>query len=170
MRALIVEDESVIRNGMRRHVDWENCGVEEVYTAANAQEAFAACKTAVPDFVISDICMPGMNGIDLCRALRKNMPELEIIFVTGYEDKEYLKAAIDLGVVGYVEKPIRIDPHSGFERKNHRGSAQSKRTKEEKCSVFVCVFAGLYLRSDLYGQLQAFLYWDCTFSKKHRIG
>ncbi len=108
MRALIVEDESVIRNGMRRHVDWENCGVEEVYTAANAQEAFAACKTAVPDFVISDICMPGMNGIDLCRALRKNMPELEIIFVTGYEDKEYLKAAIDLGVVGYVEKPIRI--------------------------------------------------------------
>lgn len=108
MRALIVEDESVIRNGMRRHVDWENCGVEEVYTAANAQEAFAVCKTAAPDFVISDICMPGMNGIDLCRALRKNMPELEIIFVTGYEDKEYLKAAIDLGVVGYVEKPIRI--------------------------------------------------------------
>lgn len=108
MRVLIVEDESVIRNGMQKHIKWKQYGIEEVYAASNADEAFAVCEEMLPDIVISDICMPGMNGIELCRRLRSTLKELEIIFVTGYEDKEYLKAAIALGVVGYVEKPIRV--------------------------------------------------------------
>lgn len=103
---MIVEDESIIRNGLVRHISWESLGISEIKTAANTQEALSICESYVPDIVVSDISMPGENGIVLCRKLREVFPEIEIIFVTGYADKEYLKAAIDLHAVRYVEKPI----------------------------------------------------------------
>lgn len=106
LRVIIVEDETIIRNGLVKHIDWESLGIEEVRAAASTQEALAVCETFVPDIVVSDISMPGENGIVLCRRLRETFPEIEIIFVTGYADKKYLKAAIDLRAVRYVEKPI----------------------------------------------------------------
>nr|MCR5101787.1 AraC family transcriptional regulator [Butyrivibrio sp.] len=60
----------------------------------------------IPDIVISDIRMPGMLGIDMCKQIRQNYPDVQIIFISGYSDKEYLTSAISIGVVGYVEKPI----------------------------------------------------------------
>ncbi len=106
MKIIIVEDETIIRNGLVKHIRWESLGIKELRVAANTQEALAICESYVPDIVVSDISMPGENGIVLCRKLRKFFPEIEIIFVTGYADKEYLKAAIDLHAVRYVEKPI----------------------------------------------------------------
>lgn len=106
MKIIIVEDETIIRNGLVKHIKWESLGIKELRVAANTQEALAICESYVPDIVVSDISMPGENGIVLCRKLRKLFPEIEIIFVTGYADKEYLKAAIDLHAVRYVEKPI----------------------------------------------------------------
>lgn len=106
MKIIIVEDESIIRNGLVKHIKWESLGISEIRVAANAQEALAICESYIPDIVVSDISMPGENGISLCRKLRQLFPEIEIIFVTGYADKEYLKAAIDLQAVRYVEKPI----------------------------------------------------------------
>ena len=106
MKIMIVEDESIIRNGLVKHIKWESLGINELRVAANTQEALAICESYVPDIVVSDISMPGENGIVLCRKLRQLFPEIEIIFVTGYADKEYLKAAIDLHAVRYVEKPI----------------------------------------------------------------
>lgn len=106
MKIIIVEDETIIRNGLVKHISWESLGINEVRVAANTQEALFVCENYVPDIVVSDIAMPGENGIVLCRKLRQLFPEIEIIFVTGYADKEYLKAAIDLHAVRYVEKPI----------------------------------------------------------------
>lgn len=106
--ALIVEDESRIRNGLLKHIPWSTCQVDEVRTAEHAEEAFALCKEFHPDIILSDIRMPGMDGVELCRRLRASYPDSQIIFVTGYAEKEYLKAAIDLHVVSYVEKPIQI--------------------------------------------------------------
>lgn len=106
MKIIIVEDEPIIRNGLVKHIDWKSLGINEIRAAANAQEALAICESYVPDIVVSDISMPGENGIVLCRKLLQLFLEIEIIFVTGYADKEYLKAAIDLHAVRYVEKPI----------------------------------------------------------------
>lgn len=106
MKLMLVEDERLIRNGLMRHIPWNGLGIDEVKAAANAEEAFAVCREFVPDIVMSDIRMPGMDGIAMCRELRESYPEVEIIFATGYADKEYLKAAIDLHAVRYVEKPI----------------------------------------------------------------
>ena len=100
---MIVEDESIIRNGLVKHIKWESLGINELRVAANTQEALAICESYVPDIVVSDISMPGENGIVLCRKLRQLFPEIEIIFVTGYAVKEYLKAAIDLLMLGAMQ-------------------------------------------------------------------
>lgn len=105
MKLMVVEDEKVIRNGLLKHVPWQKLGVWEVQAAENGEKALELAETFHPDIVLSDIRMPGMSGIELCRTLREKYPEIEIIFSTGYADKEYLKAAIDLHAVGYVEKP-----------------------------------------------------------------
>ena len=61
------------------------------------------------DLIISDIRMPGMYGTELCRAYRQWLPDCQIIFVSGYSDKEYLTSAIRLGAVSYIEKPIDVE-------------------------------------------------------------
>lgn len=108
IRLIIVEDERVIRNGIKKHVPWKELGVGEVRAAENANEAYAMCEEYKPDIIISDIRMPGMNGIELCTKLREQFPESQIIFMSGFSDKEYLMAGISLGAISYVEKPIDI--------------------------------------------------------------
>lgn len=109
MKLMVVEDEKVIRNGLLKYVPWQKLGVWEVQAAENGEKALELAETFHPDIVLSDIRMPGMSGIELCRTLREKYPEIEIIFSTGYADKEYLKAAIDLHAVGYVEKPVNVN-------------------------------------------------------------
>jgi len=129
LKILIVEDETIIRNGLVKHIDWQGLDIGEIQTAANAQEALSVCESYVPDIVVSDISMPGENGIVLCRKLRRLFPEIEIIFVTGYADKEYLKAAIDLHAVRYVEKPInRKDISEAIQE----AVSRYRKTKEHK--------------------------------------
>ncbi len=106
IRLIIVEDERVIRQGIEKHIPFKELGVDMVRTAENADEAFRTCEEFKPDIIISDIMMPGMNGIQLCRKFKEVLPECQIIFISGYSDKEYLKAAIELRAVSYVEKPI----------------------------------------------------------------
>lgn len=107
MKAIIVEDESVIRNGLATGVPWVQLGVEEIKLAENADTALKICKMFQPEIVISDICMPGMDGVEMCRKIREYNPNAQLIFVTGHAEKEYLKAAIDLHVIRFVEKPIQ---------------------------------------------------------------
>ena len=108
MKVIIVEDERIIRTGIKNCVDWKALGIDEVATAANAEEAQDIMEKENFQIVISDICMPGMNGIELCRYYLEKNPESQIIFISGYSDKEYLISAISLGAVSYVEKPISI--------------------------------------------------------------
>lgn len=105
IRALIVEDETTIRSGLVRHLSWAELGVDEVRAAESAEEAFSILENYRPDLVLSDIRMPGMDGIQMATAIRERFPDTQIAFITGYTDKEYLQAAISIGVVGYVEKP-----------------------------------------------------------------
>lgn len=108
MRLLIVEDESIIRNGLMKHLPWEQLGIRQLKSAANAREALRIFDSFQPEIVLTDIIMPGLNGIDMCREMKKQYPDFQIIFLTGYVEKEYLKGAIDLQAVGYVEKPLDV--------------------------------------------------------------
>ena len=106
-KLLIVDDDAKTRNGLRRYVDWEALGVTEIQMAENARAALGLLEAFQCDIVLSDIRMRGMDGIDMCTALKARYPDCQIVFISAYSDKEYLKAAIELGAVCYVEKPIR---------------------------------------------------------------
>lgn len=132
-----MEDETVIRNGLLKHVLWKSLGVEEIRMAGNASEALDICTDYSPDIIISDIFMPGINGIELCRNLRSSFPETEIIFVTGYDNKEYLKAAIDLHAVRYVEKPVNREDISDAVKEAVR---RLQKTREQKAASLHSLF------------------------------
>lgn len=104
---LIVDDDVRTRNGLRKHVNWEVLGITEIEMAESAQRAFEILETFPCDIVLSDIRMRGMDGIQLCTMLKEKMPACQVVFISAYSDKEYLKAAIELGAACYVEKPIR---------------------------------------------------------------
>lgn len=106
IKLLIVDDERTIRNGLMRHMDWESLGIDMVQSAESAQEALSVCEMFRPNIVLSDIRMRGMGGIEMCTQIHEKYPECQIIFISGYSDKEYLKAAISLGAVDYIEKPV----------------------------------------------------------------
>ncbi|EMS70497.1 response regulator [Ruminiclostridium cellobioparum] len=108
MKILIVDDEISTRNGLKKYIHWDMLGIDEIQDVGNAFDAIDLSKTYQPDIILSDICMPGMDGIQLCRQLRQHQPNCRIIFLSGYSEKEYLKAAIALSAVSYVEKPIEI--------------------------------------------------------------
>lgn len=132
MRALIVEDEAAIRNGLVRHVRWEEYGIEEVRSAASAEEALRLLDGYRPELVLSDIRMPGMDGTQLGAALRERLPDVQIIFISGYTDKEYLQAAISIGVAGYVEKPV--DPEE-LAKVLRKAIQEIRRTRHLKRSI-----------------------------------
>ena len=132
MRALIVEDEAAIRNGLARHVQWKEYDIGEVRTAASAEEALNLLEEYQPDLVLSDIKMPGMDGTQLGMALRKKLPDVQIIFISGYTDKEYLQAAISIGVAGYVEKPVDLEELDKVLRK---ATQEIRRTRHLKRAI-----------------------------------
>lgn len=106
---LIVDDEVITRRGLKSHVDWDKLKIDKVYDSGNALEALELVKKVKPDLILSDVCMPEMNGIEMCTRIRAIHKECQIVFLSGYSDKEYLKGAIQLEAVSYVEKPISIE-------------------------------------------------------------
>ena len=105
---LIVDDEVITRNGLKSHVNWAKLGFDTVLDSGNAGEALKMVEEHRPDIILSDVNMPGMNGIEMCKRIREIHPNCQILFLSGYSDKEYLMGAIALEAVDYVEKPIEI--------------------------------------------------------------
>ncbi|MDE6844273.1 MAG: response regulator [Lachnospiraceae bacterium] len=108
IRVLIVDDESAVRNGLLKYVHWDDLGIDSVCAKETVEEALDYIQEEMPEIIISDIRMPGMNGIELCNAIRKVHPLSRIIFLSGYSDKEYLMGAISLSADAYLEKPVGI--------------------------------------------------------------
>lgn len=109
MKILIADDEDYSREGLIESIDWEAFGITEVMQAVNGQEALKTAKWFRPDIVLTDIKMPKMDGIQFAEGLLDVNPESKIIFISGYMEIEYLKSAIRLSVVDYIEKPIDLN-------------------------------------------------------------
>ncbi len=106
MRILIADDEELTRKGLISSIDWESLGIDRIDDADDGLHALSCIKKCPPDILLTDVRMPRMDGIELSRRLRECSNECPIIFMSGYSDKEYLKAAIHLKAVSYVEKPF----------------------------------------------------------------
>lgn len=108
IKIVIADDEKKTRDGLKKCISWKAMGVEVIELAEDGFAALNLASTLKPDIIVCDVRMPRMNGIELATKVRKILPECKIIFISGYSDKEYLKSAIQLKAVDYVEKPINI--------------------------------------------------------------
>lgn len=109
MKLLVVDDEIISREGIIRNISKRNLDISVVKQADDGMHALSLASTFHPDIVLSDVRMPRMDGIEMAYKLREMDPNVKIIFMSGYSEKEYLKSAIHLRALSYVEKPIDYD-------------------------------------------------------------
>lgn len=107
-KLLIVDDERLTREGIIKHLNWNKLGIGEIEQAENGLQALEICRDFQPDIILSDIRMAKMNGIEFIQSVKDLDPDCSIIFMSAYTDKEYYKAAIQLKVVSFIEKPIDL--------------------------------------------------------------
>lgn len=109
MKLIIADDEDYTREGLASDIQWKNLGIDEVMQARDGKEALRIAKWFKPDIILTDIRMPKMDGIQFATDVALVLPKTRIIFMSGYVEIDYLKSAIQLSVVDYIEKPIRLE-------------------------------------------------------------
>lgn len=107
IKVFLVEDEVVIREGMKKIIPWSEYGYELSGEAGDGELAISLIRKIKPDVVITDIKMPFMDGLTLSKFIRKEFPDTKIVIMSGYDEFEYARQAIYLGVERYILKPIR---------------------------------------------------------------
>ena len=108
-RLIIADDEENIRNGMAHSLPWREWGYEVVALCASGQEVLDRMEGCRPDVVLSDIRMPGMDGVELMQRLSRDYPQVKIVILSGYSDFKYLNMSIRNHVAEYLLKPTDID-------------------------------------------------------------
>lgn len=106
LKLFLVEDETVIREGLKKTIPWEEYGYRFVGEAADGEMALPLIRQAKPDVLITDIKMPFMDGLSLCKIVSAEFPKMKIIILSGYDDFEYARTSIGLGVEQYLLKPV----------------------------------------------------------------
>ena len=116
-RVLLVDDEEDIREGISRKMDWLGLGFSLVGEAANGQDALELAESLRADVILTDIKMPFMDGLELCRILTDRLPAARFVVFSGFDAFEYAKQAIQMNVVEYILKPINADELSAVLRR-----------------------------------------------------
>ena len=106
LKTFLAEDEIVVRENIKKMVPWEQYGFELVGEASDGEMALPLIKKLKPDLLITDIKMPFMDGLTLCKVVKKEFPDIKIVILSGYDDFNYAKEAIGIGVEDYLLKPI----------------------------------------------------------------
>ena len=106
LKIFLAEDEVIVRETIKRMIPWEELGFELVGEAADGEMALPLLIRQKPDLLITDIKMPFMDGLTLAKLAKKELPELKIVILSGYDDFNYAKQAISIGVEEYLLKPI----------------------------------------------------------------
>lgn len=105
-KVLLVDDEEDVRQAVRAKLDWEALGFQVIGEAGNGQEALELAELEQPDVIMTDIKMPFMDGLELCRHVRRLLPATRLAILTGFDEFEYAREAITQQVDDYVLKPI----------------------------------------------------------------
>ena len=102
MRVLVVEDDFIVRKGIILSLEWEKEGFEICGEAANGIQGFQKVKETHPDIILTDIRMPGEDGLAFSQKVRDAYPAIKIVILSGYDDFAYAKQALKIGVFEYL--------------------------------------------------------------------
>lgn len=106
MKVFIVEDEVVIREAIHRMIPWDEYGFTFCGEAGDGEMALPLIRKEKPDLILTDIKMPFMDGLTFAKLVKKEMPEVKIVIISGYDDFSYAQQAISLGIECYLLKPV----------------------------------------------------------------
>ncbi|SFL59666.1 two-component system, response regulator YesN [Gracilibacillus orientalis] len=108
MKAIIIDDEFIVLEGMKKMIDWSSYGIEIVGTADNGEDGIRLFNEHKPNIVFTDIRMPGKDGLTLVKEILQKSPDTLCVVFSGFNEFEYVRSALKLGVIDYLEKPITI--------------------------------------------------------------
>jgi len=111
---LVVDDEEIVRRGFRKKIAWEEAGFEYLEPCKNGREAIERIALEHPDVVMTDICMPLVDGLEVANFIADQYPEIMVFILSGYEEFEYARSALRSRVVEYLLKPITSQELSGL--------------------------------------------------------
>ena len=109
MKLLIVDDEKLTREGILKTLPLEKLGIHQTFLADDGIHGLKIALKEKPDLILTDVRMPRMSGVEMAEEILKVLPNAIILFMSAYSDKEYLKAAIKLKAVSYVDKPLDMN-------------------------------------------------------------
>ena len=105
-KLLIADDEQWIRQGLCEVIDWKAYSISQVWEAEDGGNALDIVRKILPDIIITDIRMPDISGLEFSNIVKQEYPQIKIILISGYQDFNYAKEAITLGVYNYILKPL----------------------------------------------------------------
>lgn len=167
LKVFLVEDESIVREGIRDNIPWQQYGYQFVGEASDGEMALPLIQKTKPDVLLTDIKMPFMDGLSLSRLVHQEFPDMKIIIISGYDDFEYARGAISVGVEQYLLKPItraamqkvlaelKTKIETEREQKNYQEKFQNEVREYEQFSrtdFFVKVFEGRMPVQDIYAE------------------
>ncbi len=165
LKVFLVEDESIVREGLRDNIPWEQWGYQFVGEAGDGEMALPLIQKTKPDVLLTDIKMPFMDGLSLSRLVHQEFPDMKIIILSGYDDFEYARGAIHVGAEQYLLKPItravlqkalaelKTKIETEREQKSYQEKFQSEVREYEQFSrtdFFVRIFEGRMPVQDIY--------------------
>ena len=106
---IVADDEDELREAVCTMIPWEALGFHLVGSASNGLDALELVERLEPDLLLTDIRMPFISGIELARQVREIRPAMHIAFLSGYDDFEYAKQAIQYNIISYMLKPLTMD-------------------------------------------------------------
>ena len=129
--AIIVDDEAIVREGLVKHFDWKKYSIEIKGCFADGTDAWEFLKNQEIDILITDVKMVRMDGIELTRRAVEKYHNINVLFISGYGDIDYLKNAIKLGAVDYILKSIDLEELAeAMERTTERIRKRKRYEKE----------------------------------------
>ncbi len=165
LKIFLVEDESIVREGLRDNIPWQQYGYQFVGEASDGEMALPLIQKTRPDVLLTDIKMPFMDGLSLSRIVHQEFPDMKIIIISGHNDFEYARQAITVGVEQYLLKPVTrvnlqkvlTELKTKIEAEREQRSYQEKYQNETRAyeqfsrtNFFVRVFEGRMPVEDIY--------------------
>lgn len=167
LKVFLVEDETIVREGLKNNIPWQQYGYDFVGEASDGEMALPLIQREKPDVLLTDIKMPFMDGLTLSKIVHEQFPEMKIIIISGHDDFEYAQEAISVGVEQYLLKPItRVkmqkvlsDLKSKIEQEKEQKNYQEQFTNEsaeyeqyQRIHFFTALFEGHTPLPEIYAQ------------------